>query len=157
MFIIVGVLAVGVCLCCGICLVVFGSTIGIALTQKGDIEKTIGEFMSAMDAKDADRAYALFSERGKKGTTLADIEAMLQGNNYSLFEGYESVHVNNINVNIRMDSNQDEPQGIVAKVSGTISYAGGVTGDFDATLERHGGKWQLNSINITVPPDKVSP
>jgi hypothetical protein len=55
-----------------------------------------------------------------------------------------------------VNSNPDAPQGTVAEVSGTISYAGGIKGDFDAVLEKHGGKWQLDSINITVPPDKVS-
>ncbi len=112
------------------------------------------EFMSAMADKDAAKAYALFSIRSQRNTTLADVEKLLDGNNYILFEGYRSVTLRNLNLSAAFNSNPDLPQGTVAKVEGTVSYEGGFTGAFNAVLEQEGDKWRLFGINVTVPPDK---
>jgi hypothetical protein len=81
----------------------------------------------------------------------------LEGNNYVLFDGYRSVTVENINISAAFNTNPDLPQGTVAKVNGTIAYKGGFTGRFEAVLEQEGNKWRLFNINVTVPPDKLSP
>ncbi|MDZ4721948.1 MAG: hypothetical protein SH847_26095 [Roseiflexaceae bacterium] len=46
-------------------------------------------------------------------------------------------------------------QGLVATVIGTITYTGQITGSFRAILEKEAGVWQLDAINITVPPSKT--
>ncbi len=82
---------------------------------------------------------------------------MIEGNNFVLFEGYQSVEVLNLNVSQAFNTNQNLPQGTVAKVDGTISYDGGFIGQFNAVLEKEGDVWRLHNINITVPPNKFSP
>lgn len=97
------------------------------------------------------------STRSKRNTTLADVEKLLTANNYILFEGYRGVTFTNLNLAAAFNTDPDMPQGTVAKVEGTISYAGGFTGIFNAILEQEGDTWQHFGISIRVPPDKFSP
>lgn len=82
---------------------------------------------------------------------------MLAGNNYALFEGYQSVTIQNINITTGVNTNPDVPQGLVAKVDGIVTYSGGFTGSFNAVLEREGDHWALDAININIPPNKIQP
>ena len=86
------------------------------------------------------------STRTKRNVPLADIEKGLEGNNYTVFEGYQSIAVTNFTLNLTSDSDPEMPQGLVAEVDGMISYADGFTGDFTAVLEQEGEEWQLFSI-----------
>jgi hypothetical protein len=82
----------------------------------------------------------------------------LTGNNYVLFEGYESMMLTNLNLNAAFNTNPDLPQGTVAKAAGIVTYEGGIKGQVTATLEEEDGTWRLHQINVTVPPSKlVSP
>ena len=82
---------------------------------------------------------------------------MIQGNNFVLFEGYQNLSISSLNINAKVDANQDVPQGIVSNVNGAISYEGGITGTFNAILEKVNGEWQIDGINVTVPPNKFHP
>jgi hypothetical protein len=110
-----------------------------------------------MVAKDFESSYALFSPRMKRQIPIAKIQAMIEGNNYVLFEGYKSLSVEQLNINAVANTNPDLPQGTVAKVTGKIIYEGGIEGSFNATLEKVDGKWKLDGMYITVPPNKFNP
>lgn len=156
-FILLGAAFVGVCLCAGVCAALFGAGLFKVVTEQPKVESVVGEFMDAMESREADKAYALFSTRSKRNTSLADVEKLLSGNNYVLFEGYQGVTITNLNLTAAVNTNPDLPQGTVATANGVISYAGGYTGAFRAILEQDAGNWRLFSINITVPPDKFAP
>jgi hypothetical protein len=142
------------CLSTILCLALGGASFARVILEKAPIASVLDAFMQDMAAKDADRAYALFSPRSQRQTPLADLEAMLQGNNYKLFEGYLSLSVNQINLSAAVNTDPDAPQGNVASVSGTVTYNNGFTGSFTAVLEKVDGVWMLYGIDIRVPPDK---
>ena len=94
-FLIIGGLIVFLCACLGIsglCVGISGGTIGALVvktyTEGPKVESVIDEYMGLMAGKDASQAYRLFSTRAKRNVSLADNEKLLEGNNYTLFEGY---------------------------------------------------------------------
>jgi hypothetical protein len=157
LFLIAGGLILVICLCLGACLALGGASFVKVFQEKAPVEKVIDSFMQAMVANDTEKAFALFSTRARRQIKIDSLKDMLEGNNYVLFEGYQSVSVQNINMTTGVNTNPDVPQGLVAKVNGTITYSGGFTGSFNAVLQKEGDQWYLDAINITVPPDKFHP
>lgn len=153
LLIIAGVLVLGIIVCIGT--ILLGAR-KIAV-EKGPIEEVLNSFMTAMVARDTTGAYALFSTRAQRQLPISNLEDLLQGNNYILFEGYQSLSVQNINLQNSINTNPDLPQGTLAKVSGVISYRDDFQGGFTGQLEKENEKWRLTGINITVPPDKIQP
>lgn len=153
--VIVGVLAATLCLCIGACVIIAGSGMVRAALERDDVEQVIYEFMSAMARRDTDAAYALFSTRAQRHVSLSQIEELLEGNNFVLFDGYQSASVMNLNLSAAFNTNPDLPQGTVAKVNGVVTYEGGYTGSFNAMLEQEKGEWRLFNIHVTVPPNKL--
>jgi len=156
-FIIGGVLLVFMCLCVGVTGLAIGAGMVEAFTETPKVEIVIDAYMIAMADQDAGKVYTLMSTRAKRHVSLADIEQLLVGNNYMVFEGYRSLAVTDFTINLTSDPDPDIPQGEVAEVQGMISYDGGFTGDFYAVLEKEGDEWRLHGINVNVPPDKFSP
>jgi len=155
-FIFIGVSLILICLCVGVTGLTIGKGIVMFNMEQPKVENVIDEYMTAMADKDASQAYKLLSTRAKRNVSLADNEILLEGNNYVLFEGYLSVTLASLTLNTTFDTDPDMPQGVVAEVDGMISYADGFTGDFTAVLEREGEEWRLYSINLSVPPNKLS-
>lgn len=155
LFIIGGVLLL-ICICAVLCVAAGGTGFAKVFQEREPVQAVISEFMQAMEEKNTDNAYALFSSRAQRQLDISEIEKMIEGNNFVLFEGYQSVEVLNINLTQAFNTDQDLPQGTVAKVDGTISYNDGFIGQFNAVLEKEGDVWRLHTINITVPPDKFS-
>lgn len=141
------------------CLIIGGVVVAIGLgkveSEKAPVEAVLDDFMRDMLDEDVDAALALFSPRAQRQFSKSDMESLLEGNNYVLFEGYQSLTIGRINVKAVANTNPDVPQGTVAEVSGTVAYEDGISGQFVATLEKVGGEWFLFFINITVPPDKL--
>lgn len=125
--------------------------LGTAQTQ---IEQVLDEFMRDMESRDFEAAYALFSARSRRQAPITDIQKMGDGNNYVLFEGYEGLDVQNINVSATVQTDPNLPQGTVARVSGTTRYGSEFQGTFNGILEQEQGNWRIYNINLTVPPDK---
>ena len=123
--------------------------------ERDDVTAVIDEFMREMEKENAVAAYALFSTRAQRQVPLSGIEELLEGSNYALFEGYDSVMVTDVTINAEFNTDLDLPQGAVAEVSGPVTYQGGITGSFTAVLEKEGDEWRLHFINVTVPPDKI--
>jgi hypothetical protein len=155
-WIVAGLIGILVCFCCAVCLALVALAVGKVFLEKAPVEAVLKSFMTDMKARDAHSAYDLFSPRSKRTTPLKNLEQMLQGNNYILFDGYEDLSVQNLNISAAVNTNPDMPQGTVANVDGTISYANGVTGSFTAVLEKVDGQWKLFNINITFPPEELN-
>jgi hypothetical protein len=157
LFLIIGGVLLLFCVCAGACLAVGGAGAFQVYKEKAPVGRVLDSFMRAMVDKDADKALSLFSSRAQKQMSKSDLEKMWEGNNYVLFEGYQSLEIGNLNISKDFNTNQNLPQGTVAKVDGTVSYQGSFTGHFDAVLEKEGDTWRLFHINVVVPPDKVKP
>ncbi len=157
LWIIAGITLAFICICSIICLVLFGTSVGKVMVERAPVEAVLDTFMKDMEAKDVESAYSLFSPRVQRQIPIDDVQEMIEGNNYVLFEGYQSLSVQNLNLTAAVNTNPDLPQGTVANVNGFIQYSDGVTGNFTATLEKVDGKWMIHFINIVVPPDKFQP
>lgn len=144
-----------VCVCLSVVALTIGGTGLKIVTDKPRIEAVLDGFMSAMVDGDTQTAFDLFSQRARGQVTMADLENMLEGNNAALFSGYRSITVDTFNLTAAANSDPKAPQGTVAKVVGTITYAGDIKGQIEATLEENDGQWGLFYVYITVPPDKI--
>jgi hypothetical protein len=157
LWIILGSLSGLFVLCIVLAALVIGRNILSISTEQASITPVIDRFMHAMTQHDAQAAYRLFSSRAQRQTPLADLSTLLDGPNSVLFDGYQSVTIDSTNLTSAVNTNPDVPQGSVATVNGTVTYAGSVTGSFRATLEKEDGDWRLFFINVTVPPSKIQP
>lgn len=146
-----------ICICVALCVAVGGTGFAKVFQEREPVQAVISEFMQEMESKNTDKAYALFSARVQRQLDISEIEKMIEGNNFVLFQGYQSVEILNLNISQAFNTDQNLPQGTVATVDGTISYDGGFIGQFNAVLEKEDDIWRLHNINITVPPDKFSP
>lgn len=126
-------------------------------SQRVSIESVVDKYMRAMELGDATQAYVLFCSRARRQMTLEDVNKQLQGNAIVVFVDYRSAHIDTISVSTLVSTNPDLPQGIVARVGGTISYEDGIQGTFDAVLERSDDQWWLHNIRVTTPPEKAMP
>lgn len=151
--------AISILCCCSIiCIAAVGLGglgMGSVLKERAPVEAVLDSYMKYMDAKDAKSAYELFSPRAQRQFSSSKVEELLEGNNYVIFEGYQSLSVADLKISAAANTNPNMPQGTVATVTGTILYEGGIQGSFNGTLEKVNGKWQLHSINVTVPPSKI--
>lgn len=156
---IVAGVAVGILCMCSIICIAIGAVAGVGGTaiynEKAPIEAVLDSYLRSMANKDADSAYILFSPRAQRQVPVSQIQDLLEGNNYAIFEGYQSLSVSSLNISAAANTNPDVAQGTVAKVSGSIKYGGGFQGSFNGTLEKVDGQWMIHVINVTVPPDKI--
>jgi hypothetical protein len=155
LLIIISVVAIAICACGGIAAFTIGRGILGITAEQTAMTPVLDQFMRAMVARDVTAAYALFSARAQRQTPIADLTALDTGANYVLFEGYQSLTIDSTNITNSVNTSPDQPQGQVATISGTITYANTITGSFRATLEKEAGTWRLDAINITVPPSKT--
>ncbi len=153
-WVIAGIIAGVLGLCVVVCVVVLAAGVGKSLLERPKVEAVLDRFMVAMRARDAASAYALFSPRAHRTVSQADVEKMLTGNNYLLFDGYRSLAVMNIRLGVLTPAGPDQLQGTVANVDGSVAYDDGFTGQLAAVLEQVNGSWMLFGVNVTVPPDK---
>jgi hypothetical protein len=154
-WIIVGIAIAVVCLCSVACLAIFGTSMFKVLQEKEPVETVLDSYMQHMADKDTESAYALFSPRAQRQIPISELENMIEGNNYILFEGYQSLSVSNLNISAAANTNPDLPQGTVAKVTGILMFEGNIQGSFEGVLEKVDDKWMIDGMFITVPPDKI--
>jgi hypothetical protein len=154
-WIIAGIAAGIICLCSIACVALFGATIFKVFTEREPVGSVLDAYMRYMADKDAESAYALFSPRAQRQIPFSKVEEMLEGNNYFLFEGYQSLEVGNLNISATANANPDLPQGTVANVTGTITFEGDIQGTFNGVLEKVDDEWMIDSIYVSVPPNKI--
>lgn len=152
---IVGIVLSVLCLCSIACVAIFGSGMYKVKMEKAPVESVLDDYMRYMANKDAGSAYALFSPRAQRQVPITKINEMLEGNNYFLFTGYKSLSASNLNISETVNTNPDLPQGTVAKVTGIIKFEGGFQGSFSGILEKVDGRWMIDYIYVSVPPDKI--
>jgi hypothetical protein len=157
LWIIAGIVIAGLCLCSILCVALLATGVGKVMIEQAPVEATLDTLMKNMEAKEVESAFALFSPRAQHQMSIADLEELTEGNNYKVFEGYESISIQNLNLGAAANTNPDMPQGSVANVTAIVSYTDGFTGDLTAVLEKVDGKWMLFNFHVNVPPDKLQP
>lgn len=135
------------CICGGIFVLFAINVSAMARAEQGNVERVVESYLQKMKDKDASGAYDLFSTFAKQHTPPFALEALLQEPNYSVFSGYQDATVTNIRINVT-------PSRRLAVIQGTVTYEGGVSGVFNAVLEREEDQWLIQAINVTVPPSK---
>ncbi len=154
-WIIVGIVLLALCLCSMAFVAIFGTSMYKVYTEKAPVESVLNSYMRYMANKDAESAYRLFSPRTQRLAAISKLQEMLKGNNYILYEGFQSLSVSNINISAVVNTNPDVPQGTVANVTGIINFEGGIQGSFNGILEKVDGKWMIDGVSVSVPPDKI--
>ncbi|HCK66993.1 MAG TPA: hypothetical protein DHW49_12075 [Anaerolineae bacterium] len=66
---------------------------------------------------------------------------MYEGNNFLLFENYEGLTIQNLNLTAAANTDPNLPQGNVANVAAIINCSDGFTGELTATLEKVDDNW----------------
>ena len=150
-----GVLLTFFC-CGGLCLIPIGRAVYRAATERDDVEQVITAFLTDLEAKRFEACLAYFSARSIRVASLSK-EGMEQLAENPAFRGAQVAHVTNINVTYAFNSNSDEPQGTIANVTGTVTYADGATGSLQATLEQEKKIWRLHKLNLNRPTDPPTP
>ncbi len=143
------------------CCVGFGLLFGIlgseVNAEQPKVQAVLQALMTAMANKDTQTAASLFVAGPGAGVPVAELDRLLEGSNYVLFDGYRELTVTGLVMNATFNNNPDEPQGVTARVQATISYDGGYTGTIHAVLRQQGGEWRLMSFQVVVPPSKLKP
>ncbi len=142
------------CLCVVGVMVAVSSGTGQFAVEQYSITQVLDKFMYAMKVKNPERAYGFFSPRAQRQLPLSKVQEMLEGNNYVLYDGYKSLELKNTKVSAAFNTDQNKPQGTVATVSGTVTYADGTEGALSAILEKVDDEWRIHYVTVNVPPSK---
>lgn len=144
-------------LCSAICTAAVVLGVGKVAVEKAPIEAVLDSFMKSMAVKDVKNAYALFSPRVQRQVPISQLQELTEGYNFAVFEGYQSLSIQNINISATVNADPNLPQGTVATVTGVTFYDDGFQGTLDGTLEKVDGKWHIYRFNVVVPPEKFRP
>lgn len=123
--------------------------------EQPEVLAVIDHFMYLMKYNNAEDAYNLFSARQQKITSLQDIEEMLDGDNYLMFEGYWELNLIEFEISIQKSYNLDWPQGTVAYVFCEVLYQKENLQLLEAILEKQDGEWKLADIFVYPPSDNL--
>ena len=107
----------------------------------GGVETTILDFMRAAEARDFDRVDEL-------STGATDFREFIL-DNYHFFENWEDIHLSSSKAET---AGLQRLFGVEAKgyISGSISYADGYEGSFQAYLVKRGATWRIHDIKFYV-------
>lgn len=141
-------------LACGLCVMASLPAMQAGM-ESDEMVTTLNAFFEALDQQDLAEAASLVSTRGAKFITEEALSEMIEGANYSIFEDFESVTINNMMVRTGVNTNPNMPNGVYSQISGSVDYTGGYTGSFSAVLERENDEWRVFSFNMTAPPEKI--
>ena len=157
LWIILAFSVVGICLCSIICIAPFVIAGVKTASEKAPVESVLNAYMEYMAVKDINSAFALFSPHMQEQTPAEYMQNLVTGHNYAMFSGFQNLTVDSLKLGSETSSDPTKPQGEIAKVSGTIAYSDGFTGQYVAILEKIAGTWKLYSVTVTVPQNKGAP
>lgn len=121
-------------------------------SEKRAAASTLHQFMQAMAADDLGTAYGFFSSRSQVIFSLEEL-GILKANNPHRYTGYANLSLAQFEMTTVSHQSPHAPQGKVAQVSGTITYADGSAGLVSAALEKEAGQWRIAFVEINHGPD----
>jgi hypothetical protein len=134
-----------------LCGVAFALLFAFIWNENGDLAMVVDHYMTAMAHQDAHTAYNLLSSRARQEVTLEDLKLEMRNSRYINYSGYQSTEVNSTSISAATDDRQelDLTQG---EIEGNITYTGGTTIGFRATLDKEDGVWKLYIIEALRTP-----
>lgn len=115
------------------------------------ISLIIDELMSALVARDIDRAYEMFSPQARSDELRTSLMAMNDEVNYAVLDSYDRIEMIHLEIGPVLTS---EFGGTLARADGIIHYTNGYTGEFSAELLPDGEGWDVVWFHPKVPPAK---
>lgn len=112
----------------------------------------VEKYMRLMAAHNSAAAESLFSQEIDPYDTKRELDAMLRGPNYVLFEGYRSLNSEGGSFFHRQGCLTNTS---TLNVQGPISYEDGTVGHFTAQMVRERDAWALLGVSVVVPPAKI--
>jgi hypothetical protein len=123
-------------------------------TERAAITSLIDRFLRAMTQRDITTAYDLFSSRVRQQMPMTTLTELRKAQPY-LYDGYQTVTLDMLDIITTAETNPVGPQGTVASVLATITYADGSSGSLRATLEQEHEAWQMFSFTVMVSSEKM--
>ena len=145
---IIGAVVVGLAVLVGCCMLVVSFVKDFA-GNIGTGNEVLTEFLQAMSEKDVDSAYALMSERAKVEVSRDDLQELVDGANFVLFDGFEDLTITSTHQ--RTTTNF----GTYLEIEGIVLFEHEFRGSLEAIVHKEGEEWKITSVNVTVPPDKM--
>lgn len=125
----------------------------VPVISQAQAETILRQFMNLMVKKDAEKAFALFAKQAQEYVTLADIKELVDAN-YVLFDGFQALKVATIYGSPTFAALPGY-EGTTATVEGVVLYQGNFIGTIKAVFRMNGDAWQLMSVYVVVPPEKI--
>lgn len=145
--IIIGVIVIFLLIICAGCVIVGNLVRNLDFSFDSD-SPTVEEFIQSMSDKDVDHAYGMLSTSGQATYSRADMNAMVDGIDFVLFEGFQDITITNF-------KSYSGTNGTYQQVQGMVNYQNQWQGEFYFILDKEDGEWKVSSFEITVPPGKV--
>ena len=117
--------------------------------DKIKIEEAVHEIITALSEENFEEAYSLFLSEAKKEVPISELKKNAEGANFALYDGSESIEIQNFRINTTTNS------GKTSWADGIVHCKGNYSGNFEVFLNFENGIWKVNSLNVTVPPQKV--
>jgi len=135
------------CCCGGPCIGMLVPGVYVLVSEGANVGQVVTGFLEDINAKRTDSALDRFSANAisEASLTREKMEELADDPN---FRGAAKASVSSINIKSNFNSDPKVPQGTFAEASGSISYSGGDSGTFNATLQKEGGKWRLRFLRI---------
>lgn len=144
-----------VILCSAVCLTYTYVMRIINLADRGRVSGVLDSYMDDMVNKDAESAFFLFNPKSSDKFSLSKLKEYCHRKDYVLYDGYQRLEINSLEMTMAFNTNPELPQGVVANVKATIYYENGYIGKMEATLEKYYGFWTIYNLDVSVPPDKT--
>lgn len=165
--VVLGLVALALLICVGSCLAylvwaIFApdSWIRVIFIDRPAVTAVADEFIRALERKDAEAAYALFSTRVQQQLSFSDFQEQVLNSDLSAHvEGYEDLAIQeggSIEVQEVVSTNPLDPQGTVAILQSVVKYEGGFEGTLYAVFEKEDGEWRVHRLEIKAEPGKLN-
>lgn len=117
--------------------------------ERREMSAALDTFMVAMSQGDSAAAYHLMAEDFQDRVPYHQLDAMLRGDEFGLFEGYRELEINSVAMRTQRNGT------VIAEVTGHFRYDGDFEGDFVTRMIEEEGNWRLASLQIHVSPAKI--
>ena len=122
-----------------------GGAAAVFMFAKGELDDAtavVDRFMVAGENNNPSAGFAEFSAFARSQNVTEDDVAALYTTNANLFQGYESVTLNNFQANTTNGRT-------IADVTGVLNYDNGDTGVVEVEFSSDNEEWKINRIDIT--------
>jgi hypothetical protein len=134
------VVFIGFAIACGLSFADMGQTL---TTELGEVKATLDGFMNAMAEKDVETADTFLTNTASRKLS-EQLEEMVNGADYGLFEDYEAMK----NAGFKMNTVVGKVPASTATATYNLEYADGSSGRLSVICEKWYDEWKIASFQI---------